>query len=346
MPPPGTGPHTSPPVPPLAVLARDLRATGLPQRLFALARDEDLGPGLLDVTAHVCQSDGGDATFHARVIARSTGVAAGLAFVPDLLEAFASAAPALLATPLANDGERLLPGQPLLHLRGPAASVVVVERTLLNLLARLSGVATLTDAFAAAARFGAAAASLPPPLVLDTRKTTPGLRTLEKYAVACGGGTPHRMGLHDAVLIKDNHLAAAGVAADPARLQHWLAHAAARARALRPAPAFIEVEVDTLEQFEALLTLPAGTVDIALLDNMPPRTMLEAARRRNTRAPALRLEASGGVSLATIADIAATGVDRISVGRLTHHAVSLDLGLDEAPAANPDPAQPSALSPS
>ncbi len=337
MPPPGAGPHATPPRPPLEALARDLLATGLPQRLFALARDEDLGPGLLDMTARVCPSDAGPSTFHARVMARAAGVAAGLAFVPALLETFAPAAPGLIATPRAQDGERMHPGQPLLHLQGPAASVVIVERTLLNLLARLSGVATLTDTFVAAAHAGATAAQLPPPVVLDTRKTTPGLRTLEKYAVACGGGTPHRMGLHDAVLIKDNHLAAAGVAADPARLQHWLAEAAARARALRPAPAFVEVEVDTIEQFDAVLGLPAGTVDIALLDNMPAHVMQQAAQQRNARAPRLRLEASGGVSLATIADIAATGVDRISVGRLTHHAASLDLGLDEAPAIDAAP---------
>ncbi len=155
--------------------------------------------------------------------------------------------------------------------------------------------------------------------ILDTRKTTPGWRILEKYAVRCGGGRNHRMGLFDAVLIKDNHLAALASLGNP------IGGAIEAARRKAPMAAFLEVEVDTLEQFEAALM---SSPDIILVDNLGPESLAEAVRRRDAVAPAVLLEASGGITLDTVAELARTGVDRISVGALTHSAPSLDIGLD------------------
>jgi len=163
--------------------------------------------------------------------------------------------------------------------------------------------------------------------LLDTRKTTPGLRVLEKYAVRCGGGFCHRLGLHDAVLIKDNHLAGL----TPTEVAARVGEAAERAAKLRAGGAkinFFEVEVDTLEQFDALLTLPAGKIDFVLLDNMPPAMLAQAVAKRDAAGLPILLEASGGVNLESIGEIAKSGVDRISVGGLTHQAVSIDIGLD------------------
>jgi nicotinate-nucleotide pyrophosphorylase (carboxylating) len=196
---------------------------------------------------------------------------------------------------------------------GPLRSLLAAERTALNFLQRLSGVASLTR------RYVEAVAGLPV-LVLDTRKTTPGWRLLEKYAVRAGGGTNHRLGLFDGVLIKDNHLAGLG---DPAT---------AIRRAVESARGFpgnvrlaIEVEVDTLDQLDQAL---AASPDIILLDNMPNEWLREAVARRDRLAPGVKLEASGGVNLGTVRGIAETGVDRISVGALTHSAAALDIGLD------------------
>jgi nicotinate-nucleotide pyrophosphorylase (carboxylating) len=159
----------------------------------------------------------------------------------------------------------------------------------------------------------------------DTRKTTPGLRVLEKYAVRCGGGFCHRIGLFDAVLIKDNHLAGVSIA----ELPTFVARAAERAKGIAPRnTSFVECEVDSLEQLSALLTLPTGTLDIVLLDNMSVGQLKKACAMRDRANPKLELEASGGVNLKSIPAIASTGVDRISVGALTHSAVQLDIGLD------------------
>lgn len=197
------------------------------------------------------------------------------------------------------------------------------ERTLLNLLSRLSGIATLTRTYDRAMRSkGEVRASL-----FDTRKTTPGLRVLEKYAVRCGGGRCHRIGLYDAVLIKDNHIE--GVALD--KLTAWVESAATRAARLRPAARFFEVEVDSLAQLEQVLFARLGkhpAVDIVLLDNMTPETLKMAVRWRDALSPEVQLESSGGINLHTIAGVARAGVDRISVGALTHSAPIVDLGLD------------------
>jgi nicotinate-nucleotide pyrophosphorylase (carboxylating) len=196
----------------------------------------------------------------------------------------------------------------------------VVERPLLNLLGRLSGIATLTREYVAQIAGTKAR-------VYDTRKTTPGWRRLEKYAVRCGGGMNHRTGLFDAVLVKDNHLAlAAGENVTPADAVRRARDFLEQTNAQRDGgELLIEVEVDSLDQLANVL--PAGP-DIVLLDNMSPATLREAVRRRDALAPAVELEASGGVTLQTIRGIAETGVERISVGALTHSAPALDLGLD------------------
>lgn len=297
---------------PLAEMYHALAASGLIRRVLELARDEDLGH-IGDVTSHVCHSGRDVVTAH--LVARKTGVLAGLATLHELATLMA---PATQVQVLVPDGTRVPEMTVAARLIGPGHEVLALERTALNLIGRLSGIATRTRAFVDA---------IPPSCrasVFDTRKTTPGLRVLEKYAVRCGGGKSHRMGLFDAVLIKDNHIA--GV--PPQDLADFIAHTAARARALTPAPAFIEVEVDSLEQFDALLTLPAKTIDIVLLDNMPPETLAKAAARRDQTQPQLLLEASGGVTLDSIPAIALSGVDRISAGTLTHGAISLDVALD------------------
>jgi nicotinate-nucleotide pyrophosphorylase (carboxylating) len=213
-----------------------------------------------------------------------------------------------------SDGERVERGSVAAVLSGATRSRLIGERTLLNFLTHLSGVATLTRSFVDLTRGTRAK-------ILDTRKTLPGWRALEKYAVRCGGGVNHRMGLYDGVLIKDNHLAAwVGLENRPT-----LGEAVERARRVSPKEAPIEVEVDSLEQLRAVLS--AGP-DIVLLDNMSPAMMREALAIRDATAPAVLLEASGGVTLETVSAIAATGVDRISIGALTHSAAALDLAFD------------------
>ncbi|MEI7657213.1 MAG: carboxylating nicotinate-nucleotide diphosphorylase [Phycisphaerae bacterium] len=299
--------------------------TGLIRRLLELAHDEDMGiPRPSSAPGRDTVRSDGDITSEccidvarigeAKVVARGAGRIAGLAALPELMRLFA---PSSTATTHASDGEDVAPLTTLATLRGPLDELLGLERTLLNLLGRLSGIATRTRTFARAMEPGGRAR------LYDTRKTTPGLRVLEKYAVRCGGGFCHRIGLFDAVLIKDNHIA--GV--DVKDLPRFIQRAATLAR-VKGHPAFIEVEVDTLDQFEALLTLPPGTVDIILLDNMSCERMTHAARRRDEVNPALELEASGGITLETIKAISRTGVDRISVGGLTHSAVVLDVAMD------------------
>jgi nicotinate-nucleotide pyrophosphorylase (carboxylating) len=187
---------------------------------------------------------------------------------------------------------------------------------MLNLLGKMCGVASMTARFVEQVRGTRAA-------ILDTRKTTPGLRAFEKYAVRCGGGRSHRLGLSDAVLIKDNHLAHL----DTGSLRNVITAAAREAKERHDA-LFVEVEVDTMDQFAELLRVPDGLVDIALLDNMSLDQLRRGVKLRDAESPGLLLEASGGVGLDTVRGIAETGVDRISVGGLTRSAVSIDLGLD------------------
>lgn len=203
------------------------------------------------------------------------------------------------------DGSPLEPGQVIARFEGPARSILTAERVMLNFLGRLSGVATLTARFVE--RIAGTGAT-----IVCTRKTTPGHRALEKRAVRCGGGTSHRYGLDDAILIKDNHIAACGS----------ISAALERARAYSGHLRMIEIEVDTLDQLEEVLAHPPHAV---LLDNMDTGTLARAVEMIDGRCSA---EASGGVTLETAAEIAATGVDFISVGALTHSAPNLDLGMD------------------
>ncbi|MBX3357151.1 MAG: carboxylating nicotinate-nucleotide diphosphorylase [Phycisphaeraceae bacterium] len=292
-----------------AELARD----GLVRRLVELARDEDLG-ARGDVTSGVCIDAG--RVGRAVVVAREAGVLAGLAVASTVVSVLA---PGTRLSVLVSDGLTVSPGQEVARLDGPLREILAAERTLLNVVGRLSGVATRTREYVqAAGALGGRAG------VYDTRKTTPGMRVLEKYAVRCGGGRCHRIGLYDAVLIKDNHLA--GV--PPDRLAGFVGAAVERAKAVPGGVRFVECEVDSLDQLAALLAGGGCRVDVVLLDNMGPKELRRAVGMRGESAVAVELEASGGVTLETIGEISATGVERISVGGLTHHAVSLDLALD------------------
>jgi nicotinate-nucleotide pyrophosphorylase (carboxylating) len=237
------------------------------------------------------------------VVAREAGVIAG---VPLALEAFRTLDPKVSIRVELEDGAQVDAGTPTLFVTGHARGLLSAERVALNFLQRLSGIATITAKYVAAVTGTKAK-------ILDTRKTTPGWRALEKYAVRAGGGTNHRMDLSSAVLIKDNHLAA---------LDGDIAMAVKRARAVAPADCQIEVECDRIEQVER--AIDAG-VDVVLLDNMSPSQMSVAVKLIDGRAIA---EASGGVSLDTVRGIAETGVDWISIGALTHSAKALDLALD------------------
>lgn len=305
----------------------ELTRDGALAAMVKLAFDEDLGPGGHpgDVTSRACIPESANA--QAALVARQPGVLAGIRCLPTILNRFA---PSCSLGVRAADGQRVEPGQHLAILEGPTREVLAAERTMLNLLSRLSGIATGTAGYVQ--RVAHTRARL-----LDTRKTTPGMRGLEKYAVRCGGGFCHRVGLYDAMLIKDNHLA--GVPID--HLSAFVARAIAKGRALAQESGglrFVELEVDTLEQFERVLTAglcdpkssPSGVIDIVLLDNMTCDQLRAAVRMRAAAGASVLLEASGGVTLETIAEIAETGVDRISVGGLTHQARSLDLALDIA----------------
>jgi nicotinate-nucleotide pyrophosphorylase (carboxylating) len=272
------------------------------QSAVRAALAEDLGSG--DVTSRATVPPNLKFTVHMR--AREPLVVAGLDFATT---AFRSLSRAIKIKRLARDGQKLKAGATLLEITGPARAILSAERVALNFVQRLSGVATLTAQYVAAVRGTKAQ-------ILDTRKTTPGWRLFEKYAVACGGGRNHRIGLFDLVLIKDNHLAALRTAKPNA-----VAAAVARARAKFPRLK-IEVEADHLSQVQQAI---AAGADIILLDNMSNADLRRAVKLVQGRA---RTEASGGVNLQTVRDIAQTGVDYISVGALTHSARAVDIGLD------------------
>lgn len=265
----------------------------------AAALTEDLGlAGDVTTNATIPSDVETTATFRAR----DKGVIAGLA----LAEATFRAVDAKVAfTAHVADGAICAPGQSIAVAQGPARAILTGERVALNYLGRLSGIASLTRSYVDRITHTSAR-------VIDTRKTTPGLRAFEKYAVRCGGGMNHRVGLFDAVLIKDNHIAVAG----------GVRPAIEAARAYAGHMTKIEIEVDTIDQLRDVL---AHQIDAVLLDNMEPETLREAVDLVGGRA---LTEASGGVSLETIAPIAEAGVDLISVGALTHSAPVLDIGLD------------------
>jgi nicotinate-nucleotide pyrophosphorylase (carboxylating) len=254
---------------------------------------EDLGDG--DVTSLAVIDE--EAVCEAQVLLKEPGVVCGLDVAGDVFGAAGAR-----FEPLVRDGRVLVPG-PVGRVEGPARSVLAAERTALNLLGRLSGIATLTRSYVDAVSGTGVE-------ILDTRKTTPGLRALEKYAVRCGGGTNHRLGLYDAVLIKDNHI----------RLAGGIRAAVERARSSGTTLP-VEVEAESLEDVRE--ALEAGA-DLILLDNMEPSMLREAV----SLAGHPRLEASGGVTLETVREIAETGVDFVSIGALTHSARALDVSLE------------------
>jgi nicotinate-nucleotide pyrophosphorylase (carboxylating) len=291
--------------------AAGLERAGLQQAavvdLVAAALAEDLDGGV-DVTSVATVPADQRATLD--LVARGSGVVAGVVAARVVFDLVAGAAATIEVT--TPDGNPVAPGDRILRIVGPTRELLLAERTALNLLCHLSGIATATQEWVTAVGNSGAA-------VRDTRKTTPGLRRLEKYAVRCGGGQNHRMSLSDAALVKDNHvLAAGGVAA---------AFAAVRQRF----PGVeVEVEVDSLDQLADVLTAGA---DLVLLDNFTPEQMRQAVNMTAGRA---RLEASGGLTVASAADVAATGVDYIAVGGLTHSSPILDIGADLTMATGKD----------
>jgi len=281
------------------------------RRLLALARAEDLGGG--DVTSELLPAELRAA---GRFLAREELVFCGGCFLGAIAEAYDAG---IRTDVRVGDGRQAAAGDVLATWEGPARAMLSAERIALNFLQRLSGIATVTRRYVEAVSGTGA-------IILDTRKTTPGWRALEKYAVRAGGGANHRMGLYDAVLVKDNHLGVLG-GARRAEAIGDLAERLDEVRGRLGGGGFVEVEVDTLEQLDAALKLP---VDRILLDNMSPEVLGEAVARRD--AAGLRgrvaLEASGGITLGNVRRIAEAGVERISVGALTHSAPAADIALE------------------
>jgi nicotinate-nucleotide pyrophosphorylase (carboxylating) len=272
-------------------------------RLIEAALAEDIGAG--DLTSlYFVPAERRSTAF---IVAREAGVLSGGEVA---LEVFRKVDPKIEATLLVNDGDRISGGAYVMKIEGPSRSVLTAERTALNFMQRMSGVASATRRYVDEVRGTSAQ-------ILDTRKTIPGWRLLDKQAVLHGGGTNHRMGLYDRVMVKDNHLVAEG------RLEE-LQEAIRRLKADHPAVE-VELEADRLEQVEAFLEMEG--VDYLLLDNMNLEELRQAVALRGDRANP-RLEASGGVNLDTVAGIAETGVDFISVGAITHSVKALDLALD------------------
>ncbi|MGN7779875.1 carboxylating nicotinate-nucleotide diphosphorylase [Mycolicibacterium sp. 22603] len=271
--------------------------------LIERALDEDLRYGP-DVTTEATVA--ADAVTTVAMASREHGVAAGVDVAVLVLDAVLGADGYTVLERLA-DGTRVQPGQSLLRVQAPTRGLLTAERTMLNLVCHLSGIATATAKWVDAVDGTGAR-------IRDTRKTLPGMRALQKYAVRVGGGVNHRMGLGDAALIKDNHVAAAGS----------VLAALAAVRSAAPDIA-CEVEVDSLEQLDDIL---GADVELVLLDNFPVWQTQIAVQRRDSRSPATKLESSGGLSLESAAAYAATGVDYLAVGALTHSVRVLDIGLD------------------
>ena len=278
--------------------------------LIKLAIEEDLGRG--DVTTSLFFKD--DTTDKADIVSRQQIIVCGMDIAAEVFRCYNEN---LKLKVIVNDGAPAGGNDKIAEIEGPLRSMLSAERVALNFLQRLSGIATTTHKFVQTVAGTEAK-------IYDTRKTTPGLRLLEKYAVRCGGGRNHRLGLYDAVLIKDNHLAQFGE-----NLYSKLSNAVAEAKKLKDIN-FIAVEVDNIdEQLEDVLKI-AG-IDIVLLDNMEPSQLKRAVEMRNAicgKAQKLLLEASGKITLDNVLDIAACGIDRIAVGAITHSAPAVDIGLD------------------
>jgi nicotinate-nucleotide pyrophosphorylase (carboxylating) len=271
------------------------------REIVGRALAEDLGRGDLSSEAVFTPEAAGSAV----ILAKENGILAGM---PVAEETFRLVDSNVVFKMCMQDGQEMSPGQTVAELRGPLLAILAGERVALNFLQRLSGIATLTRCFVRAVE------DLPVQ-ILDTRKTTPGLRILEKYAVRIGGGRNHRFGLYDGVILKDNHIAAAG----------GIESAVERARRSVPPTIKIEVEASSFQEVEAALRAGA---DLIMLDNMSLEQMREAVRRIGGRA---RVEASGGVKIDTVRQVAETGVDYISVGALTHSAPAVDMSLEVRP---------------
>lgn len=278
------------------------------EALVAAALDEDIGRGDLTTAATVSPAARG----RTALVAREACIVAGLPLVGMVLARVAGGRAVPAVRRLAAEGEPVRPGAVLAVIDGSLAATLVGERVLLNLVQHLCGIATATRRYVDAVEGTGAA-------IVDTRKTLPGLRLLQKYAVRVGGGRNHRFGLDDGVLVKDNHIAACGS----------VARAVARARAAVPHTIRIEVECDRASQVREAL---AAGADAVLLDNMTPTAVRSAVRLVAGRVP---VEVSGGVSLETVRAYAESGADLISVGRLTHSVVAVDIGLDFRGAARP-----------
>ena len=293
-------------------------------RLAEMALTEDIGSCDLEVamdcTTLAVVPD--DVMASATFVSREKGVISGVAVSDVIIKEFAGD---LDLESHVHDGAAVEPGQPIATLTGEARKILMMERTCLNFMCRLSGIATLASEFVNLTQGTKAK-------ILDTRKTTPGWRRVEKYAVQCGGGHNHRMGLYDAIMIKDNHIAMYGNHIDNHQLsvseavemaKRWIAENANRLPEGKKT--IVQIEVDTLEQLK--IALPAGP-DIVLLDNMNVDQLAQAVAIRNEIAASVLLEASGGVNLETVGAISRTGVERISIGALTHSASNFDIGLD------------------
>jgi len=293
-------------------------------KLIEMALAEDIGAANLK-EGRDCTTDSivpGSVTASAAFVSRASGVVCGVEVAKLVIDRHALT---LKLDCKLNDGDPVEPGQTIAVISGPAAEILVLERTCLNFMCRLSGISSFARQYVQEIKGTNAC-------VLDTRKTTPGWRRLEKYAVACGGGENHRMGLYDAVMIKDNHLAFRRSQAENKSLtipnaielvRKWIDdHADSLPNGRQTV---LQLEVDNLDQLGIALET---SVDIVLLDNMTNDQLVAAVKLRDEKAPNVLLEASGGVNLTTIAGIAATGVERISVGALTHSAANFDIGLD------------------
>ncbi len=293
-------------------------------QLIKLALNEDIGASDIE-TGIDCTTDAivPRATMaSAMFVSRAAGIVCGIEVTKLAIHHFANSLSLEVAV---EDGQPIEPQQIIATLSGPAHDILTMERTCLNFMCRLSGISSLTNQYVQQITGTSAK-------VYDTRKTTPGWRRLEKYAVACGGGENHRMGLYDAIMIKDNHLAFFQSMVEDRRTvipraiklaRQWIADH--QARLPHGVATTIQLEVDTLDQLKAGLQTDCNLI---LLDNMKPETLSQAVELRNEIAPHIQLEASGGVNLETIESIAQTGVERISIGALTHSAVNFDIGLD------------------
>lgn len=292
--------------------------------LTRMALLEDIGDSNLE-TAMDCTTLSvvpDDVSASATFVSRESGIVSGVALTKIVLTEFA---PEIELTIHVDDGEPVNKLDPIATMTGEARKILMMERTCLNFMCRLSGIASLAAEFVN--RVAGTNAQ-----ILDTRKTTPGWRRIEKHAVACGGGYNHRMGLYDAIMIKDNHVAMYGNHIDNHHLSVSQAVQMAKKwvqqnhqRLPHGEQTIVQIEVDTLDQLETAL---GANPDIVLLDNMSIEQLEKAVKMRNDRKYKVLLEASGGVNLTTVAGIAQTGVERISIGALTHSAKNFDIGLD------------------